>query len=568
MTGGMTVGKLLRVNMKEETLIFQELEEKYELLSGRALTSKIVSEEVRATSDPLGKHNKLVFACGLLAGTNVSSAGRLSVGAKSPLTGGIKESNAGGNAAYFMGRLDIRGIVIEDLPNEDKWYLIHVNENGAELKDAAHLVSLGVYEKAIRLYQEYGKQSSLILIGPAGEKRLLSAGVTNTDPDGAPTRYCARGGLGAVMGSKRVIAIVIEGRKSKISFSDKENFKANSDIYNKLILDTPQTNEIFPKYGTAAMTANTNALGALPTRNFYKGDFEGTSKIDGNAVYDIITARGGNGTPTHSCMVGCIIRCSNIFPDKEGNVLVSPLEYETIGLLGSNLCIDDLDVIARLNNMCNDYGVDTLEIGGAIGVFMEAGLTKFGDSKKVLELMTEIVNDTYLGRILASGVVITGKIFGQTRVPAVKGQGMPAYEPRSAKGLGVTYITSPMGADHTAGNTIRANVKPHLKDKQVETSLEAQVGATFMDYVGICLMVGAAVKDRNLIAELVSAKIGIRVTASELLEIARETLQIEKDFNKRAGFSKAHDRLPDYFYEEPNPSSNCVFDIYDDDLEV
>jgi aldehyde:ferredoxin oxidoreductase len=417
------------------------------------------------------------------------------------------------------------------------------------------------------LYQEYGQKIGLILIGPAGEKRLLTAGIANNDTDGMPSRFNGRGGLGAVMGAKHLLGIVLDDTGCKTPAAQKpEEYAQKAREFHKMLLSTPQTAEFFPKYGTAAMMEVTNSLGGLPTRNFQTGCFEGAKKIDGNALYQTITSRGGEGSTTHACMPGCLVRCSNIFADQEGRRIVSPLEYETLSLLGSNLQIDDLDTIAYINSLCNDYGIDTIETGCAIGVAMEAGIIQFGDAAAVRGLMHQITEDTYLGKIIASGCVVSGKVFGVRRVPAVKGQGMAAYEPRAIKGTGVTYATSAMGADHTAGNVARANLRHDSKDHQVAASRNAQIAMSLVDALGFCMMVAPGVKNKDIFAEMINAFYGWTLTLQDLEQIARQNLNLELEFNKHAGFTKAHDRLPEYFYEEPNPATNSVFDVDETDL--
>lgn len=562
------LNKVIRVNMFALRAVEEKLPGEYEKLSGRALTSRVVFDRVPPTADPLGPRNVLVIACGLLAGTSLSSSSRLSVGAKSPLTGGIKESNAGGIAAFRMARLGVRAIIVGGVAEEGRRYVLVVDKHGPRLEAADDLSMLGVYEKAARIYSRYGSRVGVILIGPAGEKRQLAAGITNNDPDGSPGRYCGRGGLGAVMGSKGLLAVVLDDTGvSPDRPARPGEFNSKVKQVAGWILETPQTAEVFPKYGTAAMLNNTNAIGALPTRNFSTGTFEGAEKVNGFAVYDTITARGGEGTPTHACMPGCLIRCSNIFPGQDGKAVVSPLEYETIGMLGPNCGIDNLDAIARINYLCNDYGVDTIEVGCALAVAMEAGVMPFGDAVSAISAVEGIGRGTLIGKVIASGVVTAGRVFGVRRVPAVKGQGMAAYDPRGLKGIGVTYATSPMGADHTAGNTARANVRHNLKDGQVEVSRGAQLGAALFDYLGLCLMLGTALKDRNILAGLVSDRYGLETTLDELMEVARRTLSLEREFNRRAGVTSAHDRLPEFFCDEVNPASGSVFDILDEDLD-
>ena len=562
------MNQLMRIRMDGLEITKQVLPDPYTYLAGRALSSQLILDEVAAHAEPLGPNNKLVITCGLLAGTTVSSANRLSIGAKSPLTGGIKESNAGGIAAYKMGRLGIRALVVENVPSGADWYVLVVRQNSCELQVANHLAGKGIVDKATMLYQEYGAKVGIIVIGPAGEKRLLTAGIANNDPSGVPSRFSGRGGLGAVMGSKRLLAIVLDDNGCPLpALVQSDSFAIKMREFHQAILANPQTAEVFPKYGTAAMTEITNAIGGLPTRNFADGRFSGADHINGEALYQTIVSRGGEGKPSHACMPGCMIRCSNIYPDKNGKTLVSPLEYETICLLGSNLEVGDLDAIAEANRLCNDYGVDTIEIGCAIGVAMEAGVAPFGDPQALVNLLREVVQDTWLGRILAAGCVVAGKTLGVSRVPAVKGQGMAAYEPRAIKGTAVTYATSPMGADHTAGNVARANVKHHEKDGQVTLSRNAQQGMAMIDALGMCMMVGPAMKDRTILAELINARFGWQLTLQDLTTIASKTLQAEQEFNRCAGFTDVHDRLPEHFYYEVNPATGSVYDIFPEDMK-
>lgn len=532
-------------------------------IGGRALTSTLIAREVPADCHPLGPNNKLVMACGPLAGTLVSSANRLSIGAKSPLTGGIKESNAGGVTAYMMGRLGLRAIVFEGQPAADSgWMLLHVSAEGAELHPADFLAGLGTFAKADILRQNYGDHVGLTLIGPAGEQRMLTAGITNTDPEGVPSRYNGRGGLGAVLGSKKILAVVFDITKAPpMKSADKAAFTALNRELAQKINTTPATAEVFRKYGTAAMMLTTQALGALPTRNFSLGRFKDAEKINGQALHDTITARGGEGAVSHACMKGCLIKCSNVFPDKQGKMLCSPLEYENLGLLGSNLDIGDLDAIAALNWACNDIGCDTIETGAALGVAMEAGMLPFGDAKAALALLDEMRTGSPAGRLIGGGAVLVGKAYGCVRVPAVKNQSMPAYDPRGIKGLGVTYATSPQGADHTAGNTVRLPLKQHLNEGQVEGSRNAQRHVAVIDSLGVCMMLGAAAGDLSGIVQMVEAHWGSKISLENFRALGRETLRVEQDFNIRAGLTSVDDQLPEFMRTETNPDSATAFDM-------
>ncbi len=559
---------IIRVNLTSNKITTEPVVDKYQKLGGRALTSQILYDEVDPTCEPLGSYNKLAFAPGLLGGSHLSSSSRLSIGGKSPLTGGIKESNAGGTAAQFMCKLGIKAIIIEGASKVDHSHNLYISKDTIELVPS-ELDGMGIYRSADLLFERYGNEVSPILIGPAGERGYSSAGISNCDPQGRPSRFCGRGGLGAVMGVKGLKAIILDSNGAEgISYYDRKAFmKLNKEMV-KTLRENPGTGETFPKYGTAALTARTHSLYALPTRNFSQGNFEDASQIDGERLYEIIQSRGGSGSPTHSCMPGCVIKCSNIFADSSGNEVVGPLEYETIGLLGPNCGIGNLDDIAKLNYICNDLGVDTIEIGAAIGVAMEQGLASFGDTSAAVDLLYEVSNDTVLGKVLAQGALITGRVFGSRRIPVVKGQAMAAYDPRAIKGTGTTYATSPMGADHTAGNTIRAQVEHTDPVPNVELSRKSQRLAMFADSMGLCIFVlGALGTHLDKLANMLEFYKGLKFSDVELLEAATQALRVEREFNRLAGIGEPHDRIPEYMTEEKLPGINSNFDVSDESLK-
>lgn len=561
--------KILRVNLEQKEAIFAECPQEIEQLSGRALISRLMLEEVDPACDPLGPRNKLIFASGILGGTTVSCVNRISIGAKSPLTGGIKESNGGGTTGYKLARLKIKALVLEGVPRDGQWRVLFVSGEKAQLVPAGELQGMGVYETAEKLKERYGHKVGLVIIGPAGERLYRASGIANNDMDGVPSRYSGRGGLGAVMGSKKIKAIVIDDSKSEgPDIADAELFKKTRKEITKTIMENELIANTFTKYGTARMVMVVNSLGALPTRNFSTGAFEGAENISGQKMYELITTRQGEGNPSHACMPGCLIRCSNVYPDETGKALVSPLEFETIGLMGSNCGIDSLDAIARMNYICNDLGLDTIDTGGAIGVAMEAGILGFGDAEGALNLLEEVRKDTFLGKIIASGTAIAGQVLGVKRIPACKGQGFPAYDPRAIKGLGVTYATSPMGADHTAGHTIRTQIEHARPEGQVEASRNAQISYTVHDCIGTCYFLEGAIKGKmELLADLAQAMTGRTCSVEEMKTIAQETLLREILFNEGAGFHPAGNKLPEFCYLEENPAVKTVFDVPQEEMD-
>jgi aldehyde:ferredoxin oxidoreductase len=557
-----------RVNVRNQMLSCEPVPESWNRLGGRGLLARILLDEVEPTCEPLGPMNKLIFAPGLLVGHMLSSCDRISIGGKSPLTGGIKESNAGGSTGLRMASMGIKALIVEDQPKEPGFWILHLSVHGVKWDKADDVFGFGVYKTASKLLDKYGVHVAIALIGPAGEKKLAAAGIQNLDKDNIPARIAARGGLGAVMGSKGLKAIIFDAEGGqKPTIADPDAYHSAQKQFNEALIGHPQTAS-YRDYGTAAMAHLSDGFGGLPTRNFSSGHFEEVDAIAGEYMRDLLLSRGGDSTPTHACMLGCAIRCSNIFGGEDGKMIISPLEYETIGLMGANLGIGELDTIARLNWEVNDIGIDSIEIGAALGVAAEAGLLDWGDSKRVKILLDEIRNNTPLGRVLGSGATITGKVFGVERVPSVKGQAMSAYEPRAIKGMGVTYATSPQGADHTSGLTIRAKVNHLDPEGQAIISRVAQINMAGYDTLGVCIFAGfgfAVVP--GTIRDLLNSRYGWNVGEDILQVLGKDSLEMESEFNRRAGFTSAHDRLPEWMTREPLPPHNTVFDVPDVDLD-
>jgi aldehyde:ferredoxin oxidoreductase len=557
-----------RIDVRTQTLQIQQVPESWERLGGRGLVARILVDEVPATCDALGRHNKLIFAPGLLVGHMLSSCDRISAGGKSPLTGGVKESNAGGSTGLHLTALGIKALILEDQPETAGLWLLHLSKGGARFEPASELAGLGTYACAQALRERFGNQAAIALIGPAGENQMLAAGILNLDKDGVPSRINARGGLGALMGSKGLKAIVIDasgGQKPPIA--DLAAFKAAQKVYSKAVLEHPQSG-IYRDFGTAAIARMCNTMGALPTRGFSAGEFEGLESISGEYLRQTLLQRGGEANPSHACMAGCTIRCSNVYAGADGKTLVAPIEYETIGLMGSNLGLADLDDIATLNWQTNDLGLDTIDTGAALGVAAQAGLMQFGDARRALELLDEVRRNTPLGRVLGSGAGLTGKVLGVRRVPVVKNQAISAYDPRAIKGTGVTYATTPQGADHTAGLTIRAKVDHLNPEGQAKLSRNAQLNMAGYDTLGACIFAGfgfAAAPET--IRDLLNARYGWQVGDGILQELGRETIQLEREFNRQAGFTAANDRLPEWMTEEALAPTGAVFDVPTVDLD-
>jgi len=569
--------KIYRVNLDELKVTEELVKDTYSMLGGRGLTSQMILDEVDPACDALGRHNKLVIAPGLLSGTSAPSSGRVSVGAKSPLTGGIKESNSGGTVAQRLGKLGIKAIVIEGLPKSDDFYKLVVNKEGVKLEVCNDFVGKGNYETMESLLEEYGKHCSFMTIGPAGEFKLQAASIAISDPEFRPTRHCGRGGLGAVMGSKKIKAIIVNDEgTTPIPIHDKDKFRKAAKDFAKMLMDHPVSGGGLPKYGTAVLINILNEAGGLPTKNFESGRFDKAGMISGETIAEKIEERGGK--TTHACHPGCVMQCSQIYNDKDGNYLTSGFEYETIWAFGANSMISDIDVIAMADRMCDDTGIDTIEIGNTIAVAMEGGLIEFGDTKGVLNLIAEVFKGSPVGRIIGNGAGFTGKAFGVRRVPVVKNQAMPAYDPRAVKGQGVTYATTPMGADHTAGYAVTANIlgvggtiDPLKKDGQLELSRNLQIATAAIDATGFCLFIAFAVIDNPealpKIVDMLNAMFNLELTGDDVTNLGISILKAELEFNEKAGFTKLDDRLPEYFTEEEFAPHNVTFDFTGEELD-
>ncbi|MCU0556621.1 MAG: aldehyde ferredoxin oxidoreductase [Desulfobacterales bacterium] len=560
--------KVIRVDMTTKTIAEEALLAEYAGLGGRGLTSTLINAEVPAVCDPLGPENKLVFAPGYLSGTPLINTSRFSVGAKSPLTGGIKESNVGGTVAAALARLGITAVVVEGQAPAGECYLLKIDAAAkAQLIDAAAYKGMRTYGLVKELKAVYGEKNSVTCIGPAGEFQMAIASIQTSDFDGRPCRAAGRGGLGAVMGSKGLKALVVDqGGKTPDRLVDPEAFKASAKAYAQAVKADQFSGEILPELGTAALVGPINEAGALPTCNATQGQFAGADKISGETLASTIKARGGK--TTHKGCANCIINCSNEYVDQDGGYVTSSLEYETIWSMGAMIGNDDLDAIARLDFLCDDIGLDTISTGVAIGVAMDAGYRPFGDAPSAIAMVAEIGRGTEFGKVLGSGPAAVGKHFNHQRVPVMKNQSMAAYDPRALQGMAVTYATSPMGGDHTAGWVVDKNLEAFggtldrfSAEGQVEASRDTQIHMAAVDTMGLCdfAQSGLAAKGGfDHFLTMISAKLGQPFTKADWRGLGRRVLTAERDFNRRAGFTREDDRLPKMFYTEPLPPHNKV----------
>lgn len=550
--------KFIRIDMTTLEITVTPAPAHYRELGGRGLTSALLAAEVDPDCRALGSENKLVIAPGLLTGSTAPSSGRTSLGAKSPLTGTIKESNVGGSAGQYLAGHRIKALVVEGEPREKHSWLLVIDGDAPRLVARDDLAGLANYRCVTLLHEEFGEQSAVIVVGPAGEQGALLSTVAVADLDGRPSRHAGRGGMGAVMAAKGLKAIVIARPEAAlVQPADRETYRETVRAFSKSLIEGKKS---LTSFGTAVLVNAVNETGGLPVRNFSSGRSEHTAGFDGERLRRLCEERGG--TTGHACHRGCVIRCSNVFHDEKGKHVTSGLEYETIALLGPNCGIHDLDSIARLDRLCDDLGIDTMEMGVALGVAMEGGLLPFGNFEAMQEAIRGVATGTPSGKILGQGATATGAALGVTRVPAVKGQSLSGYDPRAFKGTGVTYATSTMGADHTTGNCLpgRGGVDCHKPEGQVKVSLDTQVMSMVCDILGVCIFVGPVADTMPYLAALAGAFLGREISVPALLEQSREILRLEADFNRRGGISQDHD-LPSFFRNEPLPNNGLVFDV-------
>ncbi len=567
--------KIFRVNMNDLSTSVEDVPEAWAGHGGRGLTSTIVAAEVVPTCHPLGPNNKLVIAPGLLTGTAAANSGRMSIGAKSPLTGTIKESNAGGSSAQMLARCGCKALIIEGQPTGDSWYSLTVNPAGVTIAKESELIGKGNFAVVETLTDRLDPKLGVITIGTAGEMKMSSANISIKDPDGK-LRSSGRGGLGAVMGSKKVKFITIDSKGQKIQVANPEKFKEANKTFAKALVNHPISQGL-GQYGTNVLVNIINEAGGLPTRNFTSGQFEGAEKISGETMYDIIQERGGK--PKHGCHAGCVIQCSQVYNDPDKKYKTSGFEYESIWAMGADCCVDNLDQIAEADSLLDDIGIDTIETYVAMGVAMEAGVLEFGDGEGVCRILKDDVGKgTALGRIIGNGAGSVGKAFGVTRVPVVKNQAIPAYDPRTIKGIGITYATSTQGADHTMGYSVATNIlnvggsiDPLSKEGQVELSRNLQIATAAIDSTGMCLFIAFAALDDETclpaLVELLNARYDLTLTGDDVVSLGKHILKTERAFNEAAGFTNKHDRLPEFFANEPLPPHNLVWDFTDEEID-
>ncbi|MFT4564795.1 MAG: aldehyde:ferredoxin oxidoreductase [Gammaproteobacteria bacterium] len=547
--------KIIHVDMTNMSVRVEKFRDEWKLLGGRALSAKVLLDQCDPKCDPLGPDNVLVFAPGTLSGTSAPTSGRISMGCKSPLTGGIKEANAGGDPGQDLMKIGYRAVIVTGQPADtDKRWGLRVSADKVELVAADEYKGMWNYALCEKLLSTETKNASVISIGPAGEMMLKGASIACTDSDKArrPARQAARGGVGAVMGSKCLKWILVDpGKSATRKPSDRKAFASYMKQFSKDYLATRHVNF---KYGTSAVVPAANMLHTFPYKNRTEGRNPEFEKLDGARIIESFESRGGE---MHNCMTGCIVQCSNIVHDENGEYLTSALEFETLTLLGSCCAINNWEDVADLDRLCDELGLDTIETGAAIAVYMDSGGMEWGDAEGAKKLLSkEIAEGTDLGKSIGHGALSIGTARKHHRIPVAKGQAMPAWDPRPLKATGITYASSAMGADHTAGLVIDPKITGH---DAVVASQEIQVINAICDSSGFCMFLGPSIDETR---QFFSPFFGEEISGQTIADIGWECLQDEWSFNDQAGFTVADDDMASCMRDEGiGPDHAMLFDI-------
>lgn len=556
------VGKLLRVNLsngniKEEPL---NLNDAKLYLGARGLGTKIFMNEVDPKVEPLSPENKLIFLTGPLTGTLASSAGRYEVVTKAPLTGTIGASNSGGHFGPELKFAGYDGIIFEG--KAEKPAYLYLNNGEAELRSAEHLWGKTVFETTDELVNETNAGARVACIGPAGEKGVLYATIMNDKH-----RAAGRSGLGAVMGSKNLKAVVVKGTGSVDVAKPKEFMASCLDARAKLKAN-PVTGGGLPTYGTQILVNILNQSGALPTRNWRDGGiFENAEDTSGEALSEkyLVKAKG-----CFACSIGCG-RVTRI-PDGKFKGMGEGPEYEAGWSFGADCGVKDLAAVCKANFLCNEYGLDPITLGSTIACAMELyekGIVNkeelgrdllFGDAEAVVEFTRLTAVREGFGDKLANGSYRLAEEYGHPELSmSVKRQEMPAYDARGVQGMGLEYATSNRGGCHVRGYMTSPEIlglpqklDPLVTDEKAQWLKIFQDLTAVVDSAGICLFTTFALGLPE-IAEMIRTAVGVNYTDEEVLRIGERIWNLEKIFNLKAGFTKADDSLPPRLLNEPLP---------------
>ena len=561
--------KIARINLSTGEIKVEplDLELAHKFIGGRGLGTKILYDEGVATVDPLSPENKLIYITGPMTGAAAPSTGRYMVVTKSPLTGMIACSNSGGIWGAKLKHAGWDAIIVEGQAPE--WTYISIEDDKIQLLDAREYLGMMSEEMDTKLKEKHGPTASVLNIGPAGEKQVLLAAIMN-DKD----RAAGRSGVGAVMGSKRLKAIVVKSSRIKLdNIADEEALKAATKRAMDVLMANPVTSSGLKQLGTAILVNIINNVGSLPTKNWQESYYEQAEDISGEALAEKYLVRPG------ACY-RCPIACGRVI-NVNGHVTGGP-EYEPLWAYGANCGNNDLNVIDECNMLCNEYGLDAISTPCTIAAAMElyqrgaikeedcAGVPlEWGSTEALVEWTKRMGNpETELDWLMSSGSARLCEHFGMPEISmSVKKQEMPAYDARGIQGIGITYATSNRGGCHVRGYMISPEVLglPQQLDRTV-TDDKAAWAKTFQDLtavidsMGHCLFTSFAMGAPEY-TDLLNAATGTNWTVEQVLEIGDRIYNIERMFNKAAGMKPEDDRLPKRLLNDPivnGPSKGMV----------
>ena len=554
-------GRILRVDLNSGIFRMEKTDSELakDYVGARGLGSKMFIDEVKPDIDALSADNKLIFMTGPLTGTNAISGSRYNVVTKSPLTGTIAASNSGG---FFPGELKYAGLdgIVFEGKAEQPVYL-YINNDQIELRPAGELWGKTTHETTAELIKATDPEAKVACIGPAGEKQVLYACIINDK-----NRAAGRSGVGAVMGSKNLKAVVVRGTKG-VEVADNDAFKQAVAASSKLIKESDVTSAGLPAFGTAILVNVINSVGSLPTRNFNTGVFSANEKISGETLADSYLVR------KKACL-GCPISCGRATLVHEGPYAgwgEGP-EYESIWAMGSDCEIDDLAAITKANYFANELGFDPITFGSTLACAMELTAKghmpaedsdlklKFGDEEVLVEAAKKVGYREGVGDLLAEGSYRLADKYGYPEFSmSSKKQEYPAYEPRSIQGIGLNYATSNRGGCHVRGYTIASEVMgvPMATDP---LATEGKAGLTkifqdltaLVDATGLCLFTTFALGAPEITAMLAAAT-GVEYNEENGMAAGERIWNLERMFNNSAGFTKDDDTLAPRMFEEEMP---------------
>ena len=566
MTLGGYANRIAWIDLTEGKVEYKPLpeEDARKYIGGRGLGVKFVFDNGPQV-DPLSPENILCFMNGPLTGSEANMSGRMAIVTKSPLTGTVTDSHHGGWSAARLRWAGFDGLVFKG--KADKPVYAYVHDGKVELLDASDVWGKGVHDTVKYFQQKYGeKDLSVLSIGQAGERGSLFASWINEDD-----RASGRGGTGTVGGSKHLKAIVIKAPKAIVKAKDREAWKAAHERALKAIM--AEENITSPRkgglsvYGTNVLMNITNSIGALPTKNSQKASFgEHAEKTSGEYVRENVLV---NDPTCHACPVACKKEVEITYGPWKG-LRMESVEYESAWAFGANCGNDDIATIAKLIDMCNDYGFDTIEMGNVLSVYMEASQRGYvdgekldwGDTMGMVAFVDKIAAQEGVGAILAQGAARAAKAFGHPELAmTVKGQAIPAYDPRGLKGMGIGYATSNRGACHLRAYTPAAElgVMPFnsLKVDPLEWKGKGELVAIFQNFhafsdsMDICKF-SAFAEGAEEYAQQYSAMVGIPFTADDVMKTGERIYNLERYYNNLVGFREGSDYLPKRFLEEPS----------------